>query len=112
MVLEEQSGDNGLCCDNAVPYSCRLLLTQETNETGASPWSHPNKGVCHGVKGNEVKEEVEEKEQGGQSWRDECRVGGHASATKIKERLLDPRGTLRQQSSKCENKGKLCGISI
>lgn len=40
------------------------------------------------------------------------RLGGGASATKIRERLLDPRGASRQQSSECENKGKLCGILI
>lgn len=45
-VLEERGGDNVLCRDNSSPYSCRLALTHETNGMGASPWSHPNEGVC------------------------------------------------------------------
>lgn len=65
MVLEEQAGDNALYRDSALPYFCRLLLTQETNGMGASPWSHPNEGVCCGVKWSEVKVEEEEKKGGG-----------------------------------------------
>lgn len=68
-VLEDQSVDNVLYWDNAVPYSCRLALAQETNGTGASPWSHPNEGVCNGVKWTEVKKEVEKAEEGsGEQW--------------------------------------------
>lgn len=52
-VLEERGEDNALCWDNALPYSCRLPLTHETNGMGASPWSHPNEGVCHEVKWSE-----------------------------------------------------------
>lgn len=48
-VLEERGGDNALCRDNAMPYSCHLPLARKTNGMGASPWSHPNGGVCHGV---------------------------------------------------------------
>lgn len=56
----------------------------------------------------EEEEVVEEEEK----YKKIKKNGGEGSATKIRERLLDPRGTLRQQSSECENKGKLCGISI
>lgn len=74
MVLEEQAGDNALYRDSALPYFCCLLLTQETNGMGASPWSHPNEGVCCGVKWSEVKVEEEEKKKGGGAVAGE---GGH-----------------------------------
>lgn len=64
-MLEERGEDNVLCRDNASPYSCRLPLTHETNGMGASPWSHPNEGVCCEVKWSEVREEEEEEGGGG-----------------------------------------------
>lgn len=66
-MLEERGEDNVLCRDNASPYSCRLPLTHETNGMGASPWSHPNEGVCCEVKWSEVREEEEEEGGGGAS---------------------------------------------
>lgn len=95
-VLVERGKDNILWGDNALPYSCHLPLMHETNWMGALPWSHPNEGVCREVKWSRRKR----------------RRGGGASATKIRERLLDPRSASRQQSCECENKRKLCGILI
>lgn len=64
-MLEERGEDNALCWDNALPYSCRLPLTHETNGMGASPWSHPNEGVCHEVKWSEGGRRTEGGGEGG-----------------------------------------------